>query len=459
MANDIISTARKAHIINEDDRIYGTFAEIGAGQEVARYFFQAGHASRTIAKTMSAYDMTFSDEIYGKALRYVSRERLNNMLDHEYKLLSERLSTDSRCFFTYANTVATDSHQEESTSHAWMGLRFQLSANGPVNEILIHVNLLDRMRLQQQEAVGILGVNLIYAAVYLTDSEDLIISSLMDNLYNDRVQIDFIHFSGEDLKHLSLQKAGLQMLAFKMSHSLIFSPNGEIKQSTDHLYGKSVVILRGTFAPITKTNLSILEKAEKAAQDFNQSGQPQCSILEFTIADLEDPDDQPFDDYLSRIETINASGHSVMVTNFPLFFQIKSYLRKCTKESISIVIGASLLEKILDESYYEPNKGGILNAFGKLFDHRSRFLVFPYKTADTCTTAKTFHPNKQLASLYNYLLENQRIVDILGCEDIDTSLLSSQVRDLMKNKDPNWKKYVPEAVCQLIENKKLFGYK
>ena len=459
MAEDIISTSRKAHMINEDERLYGTFAEIGAGQEVARHFFQAGHASNTIAKTMSAYDMTFSDEIYGKANRYVSHDRLKSMLDHEYSLLSDRLNTDGRCFFTYANTVATCSHQEESTSHAWMGLRFQHSENGPVNEIVIHARLLDRMRLQQQEAIGILGVNLIYSAAYLTDTEGMLVASIMDSLSTDRVQIDYIHFSGEDLKHLSLQRAGLQMLSLKMSHSLIFAPQGEIKQSTDWLYGKSVVVLRGTYAPITTTNLEILEKAEKAAEVFNTDKKPSCSILEFTIEDLEDPDDQPYDEYMNRIQTINACGHSVMVTNYPLFFQIKSYLRRCTSEQINIVIGSSLLEKIFDESYYERKKGGILNAFGKLFDHKARLLVFPFKTEELCATTQTYHPDQHLAGLYSYLLDNKFLVDILGCEDIDTSQHSAKVRELLQKQDPSWKKFVPDTVSKMIEDQKMFGCK
>ncbi len=457
MANDIISTSRKAQLINEDKSLYGTFAEIGGGQEVARHFFQAGYASQTIAKTMSAYDMTFSDQIYGKAPRYVSRERLIGMLDHEYSLLTERLNSNGRCFFTFANTVATSSHQEDSTSHTWMGLRFQHTENGPVNEVILHIRLLDRMRLQQQEVLGILGVNLIYAAAYLTDSEGIFIGSLLDNLTTDRAQIDYIHFSGQDLKHLSVQRAGLQLLAEKMSQSLIFSPDGNLVPSTDFLYGKSVIILRGTYAPITTTNLEILNRAIKSSETFS-SGEV-CSILEFTIEDLEDPDQQPFQEYLSRIQTINACGHSVMVTIFPLFYQVKSFIRSCTKEPIYIVIGASLLEKLFDESYYKNTSDGTLNAFGKLFDENSRLLVFPYKSDQICLTAQTFFPSPQLTHLYKYLLENHYIVDIANCDDVDMSVLSSVVRDKLRARDESWKKLVPSEIIPLIENQHLFGYK
>lgn len=457
MAHEIISTSRKAHFINEDERLYGSFAEIGAGQEVARHFFQAGYASRTIAKTMSAYDMTFSDEIYGKAPRYVSRERLVDMLDHEYKLLSDRLETKGRSFFSFANTVATSSHQEESSSNAWMGVRFQLKENGPINEIQVHVRLLDRMRLQQQEALGVLGVNLLFAAFYLTDTEGMFIDSLLDNLPTDRAQIDYIHFTGKDLEHLNIQRAGLQLLAQKMSHSLIFCPDGNVVASTDFLYGKSVVILRGTFAPITNTNLEILAKAEGEAKKFNKDNKETCSILEFTIEDLEDPDEQPFDEYMSRIQTINACGHSVMVSIFPLFYKVKTFIRRCTNEQINIVIGASLLEKIFDEEFYKKTEGGILKAFGKLFDDNSRLLVFPYKTPDICLTAQSYFPEKHLQHLYKHLLENNYIVDILGCDNVDTSVLSSAVREKLHNNDDSWKEDVPKEVAELIVKNKLFG--
>ncbi len=459
MNNDTVSTSRKALIINEDERLYGTFAEIGAGQEVARYFFQAGHASKTVAKTMSAYDMTFSDAIYGKASRYVSRDRLVNMLNHEYSLLSDRLETKGRSFFAFANTVATSSHKEDSSSNAWIGVRFQHRENGPVNEVLVHVHLLDRLRLQQQEVLGILGVNLIYSAAYLTDSEDQFIGALLDNVSIDRAQVDFIHFKGEDLKNLSIQRAGLQLLANKMSHSLIFAPNGEVLQSTDHLYGKSVVILRGTYAPITNTNLDILECAEKEAKKFDRADSKSCSILEFTMKNLDDPNKQPYDEYMNRIQTINACGHSVMVTVYPLFYQIKKYIRQCTKEQINIVIGYSLLEQIFNESFYEGATGGILNAFGKLFDENSRLLVFPFKESDTCSTAKTFQPEEHLKSLYAYLSENNFLNDILNCDDIDTSTLSSAVREKLQNQDSSWKNDVPPEVRKLIEEQKLFGFK
>lgn len=457
MAHDIISTVRKAQILNEDKSFYGSFAEIGAGQEVARYFFQAGHASQTIAKTMSAYDMTFSDHIYGKAPRYVSLERLKNMLNHEHALLFERLESKGRCFFAFANTVVTSSHQEESHSNAWMGIKFQTKENGPINEIHIHVRLLDRMRLQQQEALGVLGVNLIYATAYLTDTESLFVSSLIDNLSADRAQVDYIDFVGEDLKHLNVQMAGLQLLAQKMSQSLIFVPGGKVVQSTDFLYGKSVVILRGTYAPITKTNLDILKKAEDAAQKFVKS--PPCTILEFTMDDLEDPDDQPYQDFLARIKTINACGQSVMVTVFPLFYQVKSYLRSCTKESICIVVGAAMLEKLFDSTFYKNTLGGILFSFGKLFDKDSKILVFPYKTKKACLTAKSFFPEKSIDKLYKYFCENDFIVDIDNCDDLDTSVLSSDVRQKLNAKDPTWKKSVPEVVVKMIEENGLFGYK
>jgi len=460
MATDIISTSQKAHIINEDPRIYGTFAEIGAGQEVARHFFLAGHASRTIAKTMSAYDMTFSDQIYGKAKRYVSPERLKKMLDHEYNLLMDRLGNKEKCFFAFANTVATSSHEDEIGSHAWMGIRLQLHPGGAVNDIVIHVRMLDRLRLSQQEALGVLGVNLVYAAWFLNDDEKMFVSSLIDSLTTDRIEVDYLSCSGPDFEQLNHKLMNLELLVQKMTPSIIFAAEGTTIQASDYLHGKPVVVLRGTFKPITKMNLDILERALTEATRFVKCSPNEIrALLEFTVQSGENSDHIDYEDYLSRIETINACGHHVLVSRFPFFFQLKQYLRHCTHEPIGIVVGSTLLPKIFDEKLYKSHTGGLLNALGKLFDENSKLLVFPYKEDKQCLTAQTFNPEKKISHLYEHLLENQAIVDILGCDDVKTGLHSKDVRSLLEKRDEAWKNYVPEEVSHLIQQKKLFGYK
>jgi hypothetical protein len=196
---ELLTTAHKARRINFDAPIYGTFAEIGAGQEVAREFFHAGGASGTIAKSISAYDMVFSDAIYGKSPRYVSRERLNLMLDHEYGLLVERLSEirgDRTNFFVFADTVATSNPQGTNEAHGWLGIRFQAAPSSEPSEIVLHVRMRDKDTVLQQQALGIVGVNLIYGALYLRSDPRELIESLQDNLGTDKIEVDMLRFRG-----------------------------------------------------------------------------------------------------------------------------------------------------------------------------------------------------------------------------------------------------------------------
>ena len=188
-----IGTHQKALKVNLDPTKYGTFAEIGAGQEVARWFFRVGGAAGTIAKSMSAYDMTISDAIYGQSDRYVSRQRLHKMLDHEFGLMLERLQAkrgaDTR-FFVFADTVAAKSFKGTGECHGWMGIRFQNQPGAEPSQIIIHVRMLDRENLQQQEALGIIGVNLVYGAFYLSNDPKAFIGSLLDDLTHERVEVD-----------------------------------------------------------------------------------------------------------------------------------------------------------------------------------------------------------------------------------------------------------------------------
>ena len=201
--NPTLTTNRKALTVNLDNSLYGTFAEIGAGQEVSRHFFVAGGAAGTIAKSMSAYDMKFSDEIYGKAKRYVSRDRLIQMLDHEYRLLDERLKTERGSetrFFVFANTVSARNFRGTNECHGWMGLRVQMAPGEEPNDIILHVRMLDKSNILQQDALGVFGVNMIYGGLFLHDEADNFISSLRDNLEGSRIEVDMIEFNGESLR-------------------------------------------------------------------------------------------------------------------------------------------------------------------------------------------------------------------------------------------------------------------
>ena len=456
------STEKKALKINLDDTIYGTFAEIGAGQEVARQFFQAGLASKTIAKTMSAYDMTISDVIYGKSSRYVCMDRVEKMLEHEYELLEQRLGPergkDTR-FFAFADTVTTANRKRGPTeSHGWMGLRFQKTVGGPCNEIIIHVRLWDSLRLQQQESLAILGVNLLYAAFFHTDDMPLFIKSLMDRLNNRRIEIDMIRFQGEDLNTIDNRLASLELVKQKHTEAVMFDTEGQVKLLADELYGTPALVLRGTFRPVTKVNLEILEKSNNQLCGLTECKRDPKVFLEMTMTNLQEGGGLEEKDFLDRVDTITELGYNVLLSNFNLFYQLKNYLRTCTQETIAMVIGATLLDKLLDESHYTDLDGGILEAFSRLFDDESLLLVFPFKNNETCLTSKSYFPKGSLNHLYKYLIESGHIVDIADCDDLDTSIHSEDVRKMLEDKNKDWESLVPEAVRDLIIKKKLFGY-
>lgn len=457
------SPTKKALQINLDDSIYGTFAEIGAGQEVARHFFQAGRASHTIAKSISAYDMTFSDQIYGKAARYVCEERLERMLEYEYSLLQERLQ-DARGpntrFFAFANTVATAAG-EDGRSHGWIGIRYQSEPGAPHNDIILHIKLWDRFRLPQQEALGILGVNLIHMAFFPPEKLEERIAYLIDSLSTKRIEVNMIRFDGPDLHHLDNRLASLELVKQHLTEAVLFDAKSEVQHIGDSLFRQPVLVQRGTYRPIT---LSSLEVSRKVTEQFGRhpllEGAKPRVLFEITMASLSGDggliDDE---DFLHRVDTLNALGHEVLISNFRLFYQMKSFLRQYTDRAIGVVVGAALLPKMFDEAFYKALPGGILEGMSRLFDDKTRVFVYPHKDDLTCSTAKTFNPDPKLAHLYKHLTANGLIADALECDDLDTSVHSSDVRDLLEKRDPKWKALVPAAVARLIEERQLFGFR
>jgi hypothetical protein len=460
MATDNLTSTRKALQINLDDSIYGAFAEIGAGQEVARHFFTAGRASHTIAKTMSAYDMTVSDAIYGKTTRYVCEDRLIKMLDHEYERLTSRLKekrgNDTR-FFAFADTVATSSHNETSRCHGWMGIRFQTRPGGPPNEIILHVSMLDPMRLDQQNALGVLGVNLIFSAFNHLKNPSLFVSELNDNLGSTRAEIDLLVFRGPDLSHIENRDLALELVSQGLSKAILFGPDGKVVQAADALFRKPLVVQRGTFRPVTRVNQEILEKGmEQLHLIGDLGGQEPLPLMEMTLKEIGQQDQSERKDMLERVETLTSIKAAVLISRYSLFYELKQFLRQCTQNTIGFVIGASHLEKIMNPDFYSLLPGGLLEAMGHLFDDKTGFLVYPFKNMSRCMTAKTFHPDPKNHHLYSQLLENGRIIDMVDCDSIDVSIQSSDVRDLLKKSGSEWEKLVPPSVADLIRRKNLF---
>lgn len=459
------SPGKKALQVNLDDSIYGTFAEIGAGQEVARHFFQAGRASHTVAKTISAYDMTFSDEIYGKENRYVCEARLMKMLDKEFSLLQARLKSqrgDKTRFFAFADTVSTGTNEDLSAkSHGWMGIRFQTKPGGPANDIILHVKLWDKFRLPQQEALGTLGVNLIHMAFFPPERPEDRISQLIDSLNTKRIEVNMLRFSGPDLPHLNNRLLSLELVKQHLTDAVLFAPSGAVLHAADALFRQPILIQRGTYRPVTNSNVAILDKvvAQFAKHPLVAGAKPRV-LFEITINSLSGNagaiDDE---DFLHRVDTLAALGHEVLLSNFKLFYQMKSFLRLCSNEALGIVIGASLLPKVFNEDHYQHLPGGILEAMSRMFDDKTRLFVFPDKTSTTCTTASTYNPNPKLQYLYKHLMSNHLIEDVLNCDEVDATIHSEDVRKMLQTGDAKWKKLVPEKARQLIEERQLFGYR
>ncbi|WP_413582028.1 hypothetical protein [Bdellovibrio sp. HCB288] len=462
------TTVSKALKINNDLSRYGAFAEIGAGQEVARHFFQAGKASQTIAKTISAYDMIVSDEIYGREAngRYVCEPRLEKMLGHEYTLLIERLSTPrgaKTCFFSFASTVATASSSSNKQSHGWMGVRFQATPGGPDNEIILHVRMLDRHRLQQQESLGVLGVNLLYCAFYGLADTDNFVPQLVENLKEGQVVIDVIKFKGPAVAHFDNRLMNLELVRRGLAEAIMFSPKNEILNVSDAVYGKSLLIQRGTFRPVTSTHIDVIQKgmAQMKADVKNMEGKDLeiLPVMEMTMHNLTTDGHVNESDFLARVEVLTSLGYHVMISNFRLFYTLKRFIRRYNQNLMALIMGASHLEKLFEESHYKNLEGGLLEGLGKLMEQKTKVYVYPHKTPDLCLTTKSFFPKAHLRHIYAYFVESKQIVDVSGCDETADYLHSGDVVKMIESGDSRWEQFVPQKVVSAIKSQKLFGFK
>lgn len=458
------TTNGKALQINKDQSIYGAFAEIGAGQEVARFFFQAGKASQTIAKTISAYDMIVSDEIYGREPngRYVCESRVEKMLGHEYSLLVDRLAEkrgDETRFFAFADTVATATPESGKQSHGWLGLRFQKTPNGPFNDIILHVRMLDKYRLQQQEALGILGVNLIHTAFHHLNSQDELVPRLTENLREGQIVIDVIKFHGPDMAHFDHRLVNLELVRRGLSECILFSPDMEIMNIADAIYKKNLLIQRGTFRPVTVTHEDVMKKglsqleAEIATKANGDEKLPILHMMELTMHNLQQDGHINEKDFLARVEMLCKLGHHVLISNFFLFYGLKRFLRRYNSNQTALVVGANHLNKLFNEDHYRDLEGGLLEGLGKLLDDKTKLYIYPHKNSMLCLTAKSFFPSPHLRHVYSYFIENNQIVDISGCDEAADYHHSADVMKLIEERNGQWELLVPSSLVQFIKQK------
>ncbi|MEI6322635.1 MAG: TonB-dependent receptor [bacterium] len=454
---------KKAFEINMNKAVYGTFAEIGAGQEVARRFFHVGGAAGTVAKTISAYDMTFSDAIYGKSSRFVSRQRLGEMLDKEYGLLIERLDEKfgaERTFFAFADTVAARSYKTKNESHGWMGIRFQTTPRSQPNEIILHVRMLDDENLAQQEALGVMGVNLIYGAYFLRKEPKAFIASLLDDLDATRVEIDVIRFSGPDFAMVDNRIMCLELVTQGLAQAVLFRGDGDVIQAAEAFYHKPLIVERGSFRPLTNVANDMLECGHTMflMEEELHEEQPEI-VLEITMKHLMRSGQLDLQDFLDRVDMLGALGRTVLISNYGEYYRLIQYLRRYTDRAIGLPLGVPTLQEIFEEKYYNHLDGGILEGLGRLFKKGIRLYVYPTKNdKGHIIEAASYPVEPSLRALYSYLLENRFIVPMAGCKLEYLGIIATNVLADIQSGNPSWETMVPPKVAEIIKSRQFFGY-
>lgn len=453
--------------INLNKNIYGSFSEIGAGQETARHFFRAGAASRTIAKAMSAYDKQFSDAIYTTEPdgRYVTENRLHKMLDHEVQLLEERLDhtqNPNRIYFSYANTVATIDFAKKFKGHGWVGIRFQNEPNGAFSEIVLHIQFKENDVLLQQRTLGILGVNLIYGAFYQHHDPKKLIYSLYDHLDKDQLEIDTINFSGPAFENVDNRLMSLFLVKNGMADAVMFGPNGQNILPANTLFRKNVLLLRGSFRPVTIVNINMYQKSLHQFLSKNQISIDKTAVIfEITLNNLLALGEVDEQDFLDRAELLCALGHTVMISNFKEYFKAVDYIWNYSQEKIALTIGIPSLVEIFDAKHYTNLPGGLFEGLGRLFKHGLEIYAYPFlnEKEEVITTKNIELHDETLKPIYNYIKERDQIIDIENFELKNLKIFSHKVLKKIQENDDSWESDVPETVATLLKENQLFRKK
>lgn len=462
---DVLNTHQKALSVNLDPRRYGTFAEIGAGQEVVRWFFRVGAGAGTIAKSMSAYDMKVSDAIYGRAARYVCRERLQAMLDQEQTLNLERLQDgrgETSTFFAFADTVAARGYKGGTECHGWMGVKFQAHPRDDESQIIIHVRMLDGETELQQEALGIVGVNLVYGAFAWNHEPEQLVSSLLDGLSTARIEIDMIDFSGIAFRRVDNRLMSLKLVELGLSGAAMFAANGDVLQPSEFLYRKPILVERGSFRPVCNVNLDMLQCAHQKFSELpDVRGKEVAQIMEITMRNLKAEGEIDRRDFLARADVMAACGMTVLISDYFEYYRLAAYLSRYTKERLAITMGAGSLCQLFDEQYYTTLDGGILESFGRLFKNHLKIYCYPLQDPATgeLMNCENLEIEPELQKLYDYLLDRGDINDLDNFSPDCLSVFSRDVLRKISDCDPAWEAMVPKPVADVIKAGKYFDYK
>ena len=459
-----LSTHEKALLINLDAMRYGTFAEIGAGQEVARWFFRVGAAAGSISKSISAYDMAVSDAIYGRTKRYVSRERLQSMLDHEHTLNLERLRPsrgDTTAFFVFADTVSARNFKGTNECHGWMGVKYQAHPRDDDSQVVIHVRMLDNENGLQQEALGIVGVNLLYAAAFLHHKPDLMVQSLLDNLNTDRIEIDMIEFSGIEFRHVDNRVMSLRLVQLGLCGAAMFGPSGEVLQAAEVLRKHPVLVQRGSFRPVTLVNIDMLRSAHsRFSTELSVKPDQVVDLMEITMRNLLVTGKIDLSDFLARADVLAAAGKTVLISDYPEYYRLAAWLTRNTREPVAITLGLDNLQDLFEEKYYENLEGGILEAFGKLFTRDLRIYVYPMRDPSTGTlkTLANVEMPAKVQGLFRHIVDGGRVRQLDNIDESVLHIFSRDVLRLIKEDNPAWAAMVPAEIADVIRRRGFFGY-
>lgn len=447
-----IGTLEKALKINLDTKVYGAFAEIGAGQETANWFFRASGAAGTVAKSISAYDMTVSDRLYGPAKRYVSMERLRAMMVCEYKNLCDRLE-ESRgqdtCFFSFCNTVKAKGYKDNGHWHGWLGMRFQLKPGSPPSDVIMHVRLNDPDHDAQMEALGVLGVNLIYAVIYKRENMKDFVESLVENIHKGDVDVDLLHFEGHGFQMMDNRLFALQLVESGLTGATLFLPDGTLEPAADLLYKKPIVLMRGSFSPVTYLNMEMMDATKKAfSEDLEPEAKARClAICEITINNLLRGEEVDHVEFLDRADALQALGMTVLITKFARFHSVSDLLGRFTSEPIAIALSVGLLNEVFKEKWYVDLPGGILESFGRLFRNKTKLFVYPWKNRKTneMVTADNFRAPDHVKYLYAHLYHNGFIHPVECESEEHLRYTARDITRMIEAGDERWREYVPEV--------------
>jgi hypothetical protein len=460
------SIEAKALRINLNNQIYGTFAEIGAGQEVARHFFRVGGASGTIAKTISAYDKNFSDTIYGEEDdgRYVTETRLNRMLDHEMRLLENRIPEDkqeNKLFFTLANTVATIDFAKKFKGHGWMGIRYQVSPKSAYNNITLHFRFHQTEAKLQQEVLGVVGVNLIYGAFYKYDDPKKLLRYLYDHIDKDALEIDTINFSGPVFESVDNRLMSLQLIKNGMTEAVMFDGSENNVLPARVLYKKNILALRGSFRPVTMVNVDMFQKSyDIFVQEPNVEEDKTVVVFEITLSNLMAQGELDEKDFMDRAKLLCSLGHTVMISNFKEYYRLVDYFSHYSKNQMALAMGVNNFLEIFKEDYYEDLSGGILEAFGKMFYNNLKVYLYPMeeKQSGKIINSNNLRLHPRMKEFYKFFKYNGKVVDIFDYEEKYLNIFSREILKKIKDKSEGWEEGLPSGIAEMIKDQHMFGY-